>query len=121
MNNNKPKTSMKSYLILAAVIVIVIIAYMYLKPASDSGTATLDQNQFAADQAVGTRVLSLLNQISALRIDVSFFKDPIYMSLRDHTVPIPEESVGRDNPFAPIPGVTAPGTLPAQTNTAPGR
>ena len=51
---------------------------------------------------VRTRVLSLLNQINSLKIDTSIFNSLVYRSLVDYSITIPEQNVGRPNPFAPI-------------------
>lgn len=59
------------------------------------------------EQAVGARVLVLLNQINSLKIDKTLFSDPAYLSLRDYTIQVPSLPVGRANPFAPIPGMVS--------------
>jgi hypothetical protein len=111
---NTVKSSIKSYLILAVIVIIAVMAYFYYKGSgAPTGTSLLQTDQSVADQAAGARVLSLLSQVRALNIDNKFFQNTVYQSLRDHTVPIPTENVGRVNPFAPIPGVPSPGTVPA--------
>ncbi len=94
----------KSTIIVVLVIVAAGIAYFYYEgfPSPDSSSL-----QASSDEAsVGTQVLDLLNQIRSLKIDTSLFSDPAYLTLRDYTVQIPPENVGRTNPFAPLPGET---------------
>ena len=93
------------------VIVIIILAlgaYFYFKgEPDDSSTSSLeaeDSPENVEAQAVGTRVLSLLNQINSLKIDASIFESAVYNTIVDYTITIPEQDVGRINPFAPIPG-----------------
>ena len=104
--NNKPKSSAKTIAIIIVIAIIVAIVYFYYTGKSnDSGTDTVSLAQSnAEDQAIGARVLALLNQINSLKIDTSIFKDPGYLTLRDYSVTIPPVDVGRSNPFAPIPG-----------------
>ncbi|NDE68000.1 hypothetical protein EB052_00170 [bacterium] len=72
----------------------------------------------AADNGVGADVLLLLNRIQSIKIDPSIFNDPAYQSLVDYTVAIPTWNVGRDNPFAPLPGSTV---TPSPASGAPAR
>ncbi|OHA16484.1 MAG: hypothetical protein A3C79_02605 [Candidatus Taylorbacteria bacterium RIFCSPHIGHO2_02_FULL_45_28] len=99
----KPPSSSKKTLITVIVVIIVLaVAYFYFSGGSapdDMGTL---QSQSAT--VVGTRVLSLLNQIESLRIDTELFKTPAYQTLVDYSIAIPELPVGRPNPFAPLSG-----------------
>ena len=104
--NNNPKTK-KNIIVIAAIIVIVIggsLLYMNTTPKQDS-TSTLEAVQ---SNRVSTRILSLLSQIQSLKIDKSVFSSNAYNSLVDYTIRIPEQNVGRPNPFAPIPGFVIP-------------
>lgn len=73
--------------------------------------------QFGGGDGVGSEELALLNRINSIKIDPKFFNDPVYLSLVDYTVPIPEQNVGRPNPFEPlyVPYVAPP--APAKTTT----
>lgn len=94
-----------------ALIIIVIVAfllYFYYKgsPREDS-TSSLESSGILLEggedaQVIGTRVLTLLNQINSLKIDANIFNSAVYKSLVDYTITIPEQAVGRVNPFAPI-------------------
>ena len=106
--NNKPASSKKSTITIIAIIIVAVIAYFYYtgtqtSPDAGSSLSTVSAN----DQAVGAQVLALLNQIQSLKIDTSLFKDPTYLTLRDYTVAIPSVPVGRDDPFAPLPGMAS--------------
>ena len=42
--------------------------------------------------------------LAVTELDPAIFKDPAYKSLVDYSITIPEENVGRQNPFAPLSG-----------------
>lgn len=109
MNTNKP-SSKKSWIITIVVIVIAVIAYFYIeggKPVDSSALSVVNNPEVNQES---TKVFNLLNQIKGLRIDPTLFTDAGYKTLRDYTVPIPQDDVGRNNPFAPIPGFVQPTT-----------
>lgn len=100
----KEKQSKKTLIILIVIAIVGLIIYFYItgKP-SDSSVSSLETGESATDaQLAGTRVLNLLNQINSLKIDSTIFESPAYKSLIDYSVAIPERSIGRQNPFAPI-------------------
>lgn len=101
---NTQKSSSKSIWIIVIIVVIAACAYFYFQGTAVPDTSGLLQSADTAD--VSAQVLGLLNQIQSLQIDTGLFKDPGYLTLRDYSVPIPTQGVGRINPFAPIPGVT---------------
>lgn len=102
MKNN----SKNSWIIIAIIIIVAFCVYYFFLYQPSSQTNTLLEEQ-TTDNQVGAEVLSLLNQIQALHIDSSFFQSAAYQSLVDYTVPIPIQNVGRNNPFAPIPGYSS--------------
>lgn len=93
-----------------AVIIIALLslgAYFYFKgePVDYSTSLeTVGTPESTEALVASNRVLSLLNQISSLEIDPSIFDSAVYNSLVDYTIAVPEQNVGRPNPFAPIPG-----------------
>ncbi len=102
---NTQTSSKKTLFIIIGIVVIALIAFFYYEgSAAPSSTLSQTDNVSASNQAIGTRVLDLLNQIRTLRIDTSIFKDPAYSTLRDYSVAIPPQGVGRQNPFAPLSG-----------------
>ena len=108
---NTPKTSKKNIVIIVVIIIAAIIGYFYYEGSTPVTNSSLQTTAASDDaQAVGARVLALLNQIRSLKIDTSIFKDPSYMTLRDYSVAIPQENVGRPNPFAPLSGMQTAST-----------
>ncbi len=104
---NQKKTSKLTYLVLALVVATGLFVYFYMSGNKTPESITLQEID-SANQVAGVRILNLLNEISALSIDNTFFTDPAYQTLVDYTVEIPPVSVGRPNPFSPIPGLALP-------------
>ncbi len=94
---------------MVVVIVMAAIGYFYVTgssaPAGSSGLTAESNGD------VGLAEVNLLNQIQSIQINSSLFQDNTFLSLRDYTVDIPSQNVGRPNPFAPIPGVTNPNAV----------
>ena len=102
---NTQSSSKKMWIWIIVIIVIGGGAYFYFSGSSSSqDTGSIGVAPTDASTADQSQVLSLLNQIRQLKIDSKFFIDPAYLQLMDYAVPIPEKGVGRDNPFAPLPG-----------------
>ncbi len=95
-----------TFIALIIIIVVALLLYFYYKGSpSDSAVSslsTINTAESADAQASGDRVLSLLSEIRSLKIDSHIFQNPVYRTLVDYTVSVPEQSVGRVNPFAPI-------------------
>lgn len=94
-----------TFIALILIVVVSLGLFFYFKGSpvdSTSSLTTSDSFESADAQAAADRVLSLLNQISSLRIDDSIFKSAVYQSLVDYTIAIPEQNVGRVDPFAPV-------------------
>ena len=100
------------------IIVVAALIYFYtMGTPTDSSSLTQTNTAASAEvQNVGSRVLVLLNQINSLKIDSSIFAGDAYRSLVDYSNTIPEQPVGRQNPFAPLPG-----SAPAPKTTSTGR
>lgn len=90
----------KNILIVAVVAGVGFVGYNYLSrdPAGD----TLVTVSGDGTSQMGAQVLSALNQLQQLKLDESVFSDKTFKSLKDFSRPLPTESVGRLNPFAPI-------------------
>ena len=96
----------KTWIWVTVIIIAAAIGYFYFYGSSTPPTTGLVQSG-AAGSAIGSDVLTLLNQIQSLNIDTSIFSDSGYNTLRDYSVAIPSVNVGRPDPFAPIPGFSA--------------
>jgi hypothetical protein len=93
----------KSTIIIIIVAVLVGFGYFYVRGGTSSDTSALLQGSSAgiSNNRAG-QILALLNQVNTIKIDATLFSSAIYKTLRDNTVPIPPQGVGRPNPFAPV-------------------
>ena len=70
-----------------------------------------------------SQAATIVDKIKTITLDGSIFTNPEFTSLQDLTVPVPPEPLGKDNPFAPIPGngptpASTKGTTASKTSTA---
>ena len=94
------KSSTKTLIIITVIILAAILAYFYFSGSPTDTTSGLAGDSVTSDASIeATKVLTLLNQTSSLRIDPSLFKSAVYKSLVDHTVSVIEQPVGKPNPF----------------------
>lgn len=92
------------------VIVVMLVAFIIYSFVSGGNTqeeelltsTNANQNQTTQSRIVGSEIISALNQIQTLNLSRDIFDDPVFGSLIDRSEPIPEEPVGKNNPFAPI-------------------
>ena len=98
------QSSNKTWVWVAIIIIVAAVGYFYFYGTSAPAASGLVQSSGSDSEAVGSQVLTLLNQFQSLKIDTSIFSDPGFLTLRDYSVAIPPENVGRANPFAPLPG-----------------
>ena len=101
------KTTSKGKLIAIIIIVIVSLGlFFYFKGKPDveslSSLEFLNSPESGEAKAASDRVVKLLNEINSLKIDDSIFESAVYKSLIDYTVAIPEQNIGKSNPFAPF-------------------
>jgi hypothetical protein len=101
---NQPSSNKRTLII--GIIIVVVLAggwYFYSKGSSGSSTSQLiSSTPNNANAAVGASVLNVLNSVSSIKIDASFFATPAYQSLVDYSITVPPQAVGRPNPFAPV-------------------
>ena len=111
MQNQQQSSSKGTVIVLIIIIIITLSLFFYFKgKPTDNSISSLEVlgGQTDADSAqakvASDKVIILLNQINALKIDGAIFKSAVYKSLVDYTVAVPEQNVGRPNPFAPVGG-----------------
>jgi flagellar basal body-associated protein FliL len=101
---NQPSSNKKTLII--GIIIVVVLAggwYFFSKGSSSPSTSQLiSSTSNDANATVGASVLNVLNSVSSIKIDASFFNTPAYQSLVDYSITVPPQAVGRPNPFAPV-------------------
>jgi hypothetical protein len=105
MQNNNPSKGI--YIILIVIVAVTLGLFFYFQGTpvdADSSLSSAESPESVEAQEAANRVLVLLNEIRSLKIDDSIFKSLVFQSLVDYEIGIPEQPVGRVNPFAPISG-----------------
>jgi hypothetical protein len=75
------------------------------------GSSTMSQEKANEIFKEQTQLAAELHFLDTIRFDPTFFQNPLFSGLIDFSKPLPEEPVGRPNPFAPVSGtVTASST-----------
>jgi len=93
----------KTTIIVIIGIIVLTFAYFFMKGGSVVDDSALLQGDVSViSDNSGAQVLALLNQINAIEINSTIFDSPVYKTLRDFSVFIPRQNVGRPNPFEPI-------------------
>ena len=101
-------------IIMIAILAILVFSALYFFVFNKKAPITvLDQfgNPVEA-QVVGQDLVDLLNQIQAVTLDESLFRNPAFIHLTDYSIVLPEEPRGRQNPFDTIGGRS---TIPSQS------
>jgi hypothetical protein len=89
----------KMYILVIALAVVGLWAYMTYF-TGDGSDASLTTNQTSSP--LSSDVLVTLSNLHTIKLDTTIFDDPLFRSLGDFSVAIPEQPVGRRNPFAPL-------------------
>lgn len=98
----------KQYIYIAIGLVAAWFIYSQFLSGGTLGALLSPQSgsisQEKADQILSeqTQLASELSFLDTIRFDPSFFNGALFGSLTDFSQPLPEEIVGRPNPFAPV-------------------
>ena len=93
----------KNIIILIVTIIILGFAFNYLlNKKGDSGTSSLSVVVSPAEDANAKEILKLLGEMYLVKLDDSIFKSPVFLYLKDTSVTLKNQPVGRLNPFAPV-------------------
>lgn len=104
----------KKIIIILAVAIIIFLVYAFMSGSEPQGSESLltssnqQQNQSTQSRIVGNEIVAALNQIETLKLSRDIFDDPVFRSLVDRSQPLPNEPVGKTNPFSPIGSEVAP-------------
>lgn len=94
------------------IIIIVVIAllggaYWYFFAGPGGGNAPTLTAAGTTQSAAQAQFESLLAELQPISFNVDIFSDARFMSLVDISVQTSPETLGRTDPFAPVPGITA--------------
>ncbi len=104
----KSSPSKGTFIALVVIAIVTLGLFFYYRGSPSDGSLSSLQTRVTPESAKAKadsdRILLLLNQINQLRIDSALFKSTVFNSLVDYSITIPEQPVGRANPFAPVGG-----------------
>lgn len=96
------KTATNISIVLGLITVAFAGYYMYTQRSA--ATLSFESNtQSVQNMLNNTRVFIERRQaLDRVSLDLSFFEDPRFQSLRSYSTPIEERPIGRDDPFAEV-------------------
>ena len=86
---------------------IGIVGWYVLRGDTNSGSLLVTEQVAVAPNEAERDLVATLLQLRAVTLDGTIFTDPAFQSLLDYGIEIVPEPVGRENPFAPLPGKPA--------------
>jgi hypothetical protein len=87
---------------IAILIAFIGAAYFYITRETVSDADLLVGVPIAGTATIDGDLLSTLRELKRLRLDDSIFTMPSFVSLTDQSRPLPPQTSGRINPFAPL-------------------
>jgi hypothetical protein len=94
--------SKNKIIIIIVVVIVAVMAFVYLKNSGDNSQTSLVSEAKSSQSADSDYVLKLLNRMSKIKLDDTIFFSQMFSSLKDTTVTLVPQSIGRNNPFAPL-------------------
>ena len=93
----------KNLIIAGIILAILLVAgYFYTTRERINDTDLLVGIPITSEQEIDGDLLSTLRELKRLRLDESIFSNPSFVSLTDQSKPLPSQTSGRINPFAPL-------------------
>lgn len=124
------KKSIKNLIfIVGAVVVLLVLYVLFVKPDGSQSNATLTSSNTGASplqtrttqntaSSTGDSLLRILNNLEGLELNDSIFFNPAFDELRDISIPLVKEgNAGRRNPFAPIGNDPVPVAVPVNNGS----
>ena len=96
----------KFILILAGLMIIGFVWYSF-SGGPDSSSLLKTEGGDGADGEIDKDIVSTLMALQEITLSGTIFSDPAFRELKDFSTEIVPEEVGRDDPFAPLPVVSA--------------
>ena len=109
------ETLTRHKLILIVTAVVVAGVAWYGLSGTSAKTPDLVTTTTGSKNAAGQVLVSTLLALRAVKLDGTIFSDPSFMSLKDLSIEIVPEPVGRENPFAPLSRQSAPSANSTQS------
>ncbi len=128
------KKNQKAVIALCVLLILGAVYNTFFRSSADTRALTGESKEIISTE-VGREIITTLNQLKAISIDTEVLEDPLFRNLFDFSKPLPDQAVGKQNPFVlevasfvnnndggevidennpPTAPVEAPGEIPAQ-------
>lgn len=92
----------RTVIIIIVVLAVAFVIYSFFVKGDEGDDLLVSNTAQTPASVVSNEIISALNQIESLRLSQEIFSDPVYLNLKDRSQVIPEEPIGKRNPFDPI-------------------
>jgi hypothetical protein len=92
----------KTKQIIIAVILIIVGFFTVQYFLGSTDEAPLTQDDRVQDVEGGREIIVLLNRLNQVTLNSSIFNNKVFLGLVNFEKPIPDQPIGRPNPFAPV-------------------
>lgn len=89
----------KAIIEIVGVFIIIMFMYNFFFGGSSQGGVSIASS---SPLAIGADLVKMSEDLSRATLSQQVFSSAGYLNLIDFTVPLPQQSVGRSNPFDPI-------------------
>ncbi|MBI2474147.1 MAG: hypothetical protein HYV68_00430 [Candidatus Taylorbacteria bacterium] len=91
------------YVIGGSIIALMFVGWIFFSKTSPEEPGGLTESVTdPIETIIGRELLESLEKMKKVTLDTSFLNDPVYLSLIDLSVEVPELPKGRRDPFAPF-------------------
>lgn len=92
----------KTIIIILVLIVLLFVFYKFFGKEIEPLISITKSTHTEGEKIVGQELLDELERLRTLnRINMNFFNDPVFRSLKDISVDVAPQPIGRSNPFIP--------------------
>jgi len=86
------------FLVILVIPAVLLGGYIFWK-SSDEGLS-FEASANDTTLVLGTKVKGAVSTLQSITLDGVIFSDPVFMTLKDFEVPVPESELGREYPFS---------------------
>lgn len=90
---------LKNLLFALGLAALLLLGYMAFMRDSDTSETGVESQEIERDTQ---ELLAKTQLLNSFQIDGSFFSDQKFLSLVDYRIELIQETIGRENPFAPL-------------------
>lgn len=101
-------------ILVALVFFVLLFAGYYAYQQRDAGQLRLGEDDTLSNNALANAQVFIQRRalLDSIEFDTSIFEDARFRSFESFSEPVPDQPVGRENPFAPAAGTEVQGSTP---------